>query len=177
MMKYIGLGLALVVALAVVGCGAKTGGTAKSNVYGKAIPADMAKSVVAQLKEKGKVTRGWLGVMFQEVTPDLAKSFNLKDRSGALIADVLPDGPAQKAGLKRGDISIAFKGKKLTNMRSSGSVDAIQLIPPREKTLEFALEFIEDDELVEITPQNIRIRKLHLNENKRKLMDKKSNTA
>ncbi|MGB3112219.1 MAG: hypothetical protein WBB84_04490 [Candidatus Omnitrophota bacterium] len=49
----------------------------------------------------------------------------------------------------------------------------MQLIPPREKTLEFALEFIEDDELVEITPQNIRIRKLHLSEHDRKLINKK----
>ncbi|MBW2622208.1 MAG: DegQ family serine endoprotease [Deltaproteobacteria bacterium] len=80
---------------------------------GFAIPADMAKGVVAQLKEKGKVTRGWLGVVFQEVTPELAKSFNLKDRSGALISDVLPDGPAKKSGLKRGDIIITFNGKKL----------------------------------------------------------------
>ena len=67
----------------------------------------------------------------------------------------------------------AMKGKKLTNMRASGSDDAIQLIPPREKTLEFALEFIEDDELVEITPQNIRIRKFHLNEQERKVISKK----
>ena len=62
----------------------------------------------------------------------------------------------------------ALKGKQLTNMRSSGSDDAIQLITPREKTLEFALEFIEDDELVEITPQNIRLRKILLNELDRK---------
>ncbi|MFH1845984.1 MAG: translational GTPase TypA [Candidatus Omnitrophota bacterium] len=62
----------------------------------------------------------------------------------------------------------ALKGKKLTNMRASGSDDAIQLIPPREMTLEFSLEFIEDDELVEVTPKNIRIRKFYLNENDRK---------
>lgn len=62
----------------------------------------------------------------------------------------------------------ALKGKKLTNMRSSGADDAIQLVPPREITLEFALEFIEDDELVEITPKNIRLRKLHLSEIERK---------
>ncbi len=67
----------------------------------------------------------------------------------------------------------ALKGKKLTNMRAAGSDDSIQLIPPRKKTLEFALEFIEDDELVEITPQNIRIRKVYLNENDRKRMNKK----
>ena len=58
----------------------------------------------------------------------------------------------------------ALRGKKLTNMRASGADDAIQLIPPREITLEFALEFIEDDELVEITPKNIRLRKFHLKE-------------
>lgn len=69
----------------------------------------------------------------------------------------------------------ALKEKKLTNMRASGSDDAIQLIPPREMTLEFALEFIEDDELVEITPKNIRIRKLHLNENDRKRAGKRIN--
>lgn len=80
---------------------------------GFAIPVDMAKGVVTQLKEKGKVTRAWLGVMFQEVTPELAKSFGLKNRSGALIADVLPDGPAKDAGLKRGDIIVAFNGKEL----------------------------------------------------------------
>ncbi|MBU1863165.1 MAG: translational GTPase TypA, partial [Candidatus Omnitrophica bacterium] len=58
--------------------------------------------------------------------------------------------------------------KKLTNMRASGSDEAIQLIPPREMTLEFALEFIEDDELVEITPKHIRLRKRYLNETERK---------
>jgi len=67
----------------------------------------------------------------------------------------------------------AIREKKLTNMRASGSDDAIQLIPPREITLEFALEFIDDDELVEITPKNIRLRKLHLDENDRKRSERK----
>ncbi len=62
----------------------------------------------------------------------------------------------------------ALRGKKLTNMRASGSDDAIALIPPRQMTLEFTLEFIEDDELVEITPRHIRLRKLHLTEVDRK---------
>ena len=62
----------------------------------------------------------------------------------------------------------ACREKKLTNMRASGSDEAIQLVPPREMTLEFALEFIEGDELVEITPKNIRLRKRYLDENKRK---------
>lgn len=67
----------------------------------------------------------------------------------------------------------ANREKKLTNMRSSGADEAIQLIPPREMTLDFALEFIADDELVEITPKNIRLRKRYLDENERKRMEKK----
>ena len=62
----------------------------------------------------------------------------------------------------------ATKEKKLTNMRASGSDEAIQLIPPREMTLEFALEFIEGDELVEITSKNIRLRKRFLTDNERR---------
>ncbi|MCK4249097.1 MAG: translational GTPase TypA [Candidatus Omnitrophica bacterium] len=66
----------------------------------------------------------------------------------------------------------ALREKKLTNMRASGSDDAIKLIPPREMTLEFALEFIEDDELVEITTKNIRLRKKYLTENQRKAKER-----
>ncbi|MFH1754737.1 MAG: translational GTPase TypA, partial [Candidatus Latescibacterota bacterium] len=62
----------------------------------------------------------------------------------------------------------AIREKKLTNIRAANADDAIQLTPPREMTLEFALSFIADDELVEITPKNIRLRKQHLNENTRK---------
>ncbi|MFT5207990.1 MAG: GTP-binding protein [Candidatus Omnitrophota bacterium] len=73
------------------------------------------------------------------------------------------------------DLTVnAIRGKKLTNMRSSGADDAIQLIPPRQMTQEFALEFIEDDELVEITPKNIRLRKRHLTEQDRKNNSRKA---
>lgn len=67
----------------------------------------------------------------------------------------------------------ATKAKKMTNIRAAGSDEAIKLVPPREMTLEFALEFIEDDELVEITPKNIRLRKRYLTENERRRMFKK----
>jgi len=102
--------------------------------------------------------------------------FNLQARGEIFInpGEDLYEGMVLGVNNKGVDLVVnALKGKKLTNMRSSGSDDAIQLIPPREKTLEFALEFIEDDELVEITPQNIRIRKTHLDENKRKIESKK----
>ena len=62
----------------------------------------------------------------------------------------------------------AIREKKQTNMRSSGADEAIQLTPPREMTLEFALEFIEKDELVEVTPKNVRLRKRHLSDNDRR---------
>jgi len=77
---------------------------------GFATPVDLAKSIVTQLREKGKVTRGWLGVTVQSVTPELAQSFDLKESSGALIAEVTPGGPADQAGLKRGDIITVFNG-------------------------------------------------------------------
>jgi serine protease Do len=83
---------------------------------GFAIPINTAKDLMTQLKEKGKVTRGWLGVMIQKVTPDLAKSFNLKDESGALVGDVTPGSPADKVGIKPGDIIIEFDGKPIKEM-------------------------------------------------------------
>ena len=64
------------------------------------------------------------------------------------------------------------KGKKLTNTRAAGSDDALKLAPPKEFTLELALEYIDDDELVEITPNNIRLRKKNLTENERKKASK-----
>ncbi|MBD3379545.1 MAG: translational GTPase TypA [Candidatus Omnitrophica bacterium] len=102
--------------------------------------------------------------------------FNLQARGEIFVSpgDDIYEGMVLGVNNKGVDLVVnALKGKKLTNMRSSGADEAIQLITPREKTLEFALEFIEDDELVEVTPKNIRIRKFHLNENKRKIESKK----
>lgn len=83
---------------------------------GFAIPSNLAKEVIPQLKEKGKVTRGLLGVQIQVVTPDLAKSFGLEKPRGALIAEVNPGSPAEKAGLRRGDIIVEYKGKIIEEM-------------------------------------------------------------
>ena len=80
-----------------------------------AIPANVAMDVVAQLKADGRVTRGWMGVTLQEVTQDLARSFNLEQPRGALVADVSADGPAAKAGLKVGDIIVAYAGKPVND--------------------------------------------------------------
>jgi len=81
---------------------------------GFAIPINMAKDVVAQLRDKGKVTRGYLGIHFQPLTADLAKSFGLDTDKGALVANVEKDAPADRAGLKAGDIILEYDGKPIT---------------------------------------------------------------
>ena len=80
---------------------------------GFAIPINLAKEVLLQLHTKGSVTRGWLGVAIQRISPDLLKAFNLEDTHGALVSDVMADGPAAKAGLQRGDVIIGFQGNKV----------------------------------------------------------------
>ncbi|KFI21833.1 DegQ family serine endoprotease [Nitrosococcus oceani] len=78
-----------------------------------AIPIDVAMEVVDQLKEKGRVTRGWLGVVIQDVTRELAESFGLGKPQGALVARVLADSPAAKGGVQVGDIILDFNGKSV----------------------------------------------------------------
>ena len=80
---------------------------------GFAIPVNVAQEVVPQLKERGHVTRGWLGVMIQKVTPDIAESLGLAEATGALVADVAKDGPAEAAGIKQGDVIVEYDGKKV----------------------------------------------------------------
>jgi serine protease Do len=83
-----------------------------------AIPIEMAVDVADQIKETGSVSRGWLGVLIQEVTRELAESFGMENPHGALVAKVLDDSPAAAAGLQVGDVIVEFNGKKV--MRSSG---------------------------------------------------------
>ncbi len=78
-----------------------------------AIPSNLANDVVEQLKDKGRVDRGWLGVVIQDVDRDLALSFGLKKPEGALIAQMEPNGPAEKSGLKVGDIILKFNGRSI----------------------------------------------------------------
>jgi len=82
---------------------------------GFAIPINLAHEIVPQLKDKGHVTRGWLGVMIQKVTPDIAESLGLTDAKGALVADVVKEGPADAAGLKQGDVIVEFDGKPVVD--------------------------------------------------------------
>ncbi|MBI4518831.1 MAG: DegQ family serine endoprotease [Deltaproteobacteria bacterium] len=77
---------------------------------GFATPINIAKDLLPELQEKGKVTRGWLGVLIQKVTPEIAESMELEESRGALVADVMKDGPAAAAGIKVGDVIIEFDG-------------------------------------------------------------------
>ncbi|UTW03800.1 DegQ family serine endoprotease [Amphritea atlantica] len=93
-----------------------------------AIPMNVAMEVVGQLKDKGKVSRGWLGVIIQEVSRDLAESFGLDKPGGALVAKVLPDSPAEAAGIREGDIIYSFNGNMID--RSGDLPHQVGRIPP-----------------------------------------------
>jgi len=85
---------------------------------GFSIPANLAKPIIEQLKKFGKTQRGWLGVRIQELTPEISKSLGLKNEEGVLISMVNPNEPAEKAGLKSGDVILEFNGKKIEDVKS-----------------------------------------------------------
>ena len=85
---------------------------------GFSVPANLAKSVVMQLREYGHARRGWLGVRIQQVTPDIADSVGLKEAAGALVAGVNDDGPADKAHIRNGDVILKFNGQDVKEMRN-----------------------------------------------------------
>ncbi|MFQ5588511.1 MAG: S1C family serine protease [Nitrospiria bacterium] len=84
---------------------------------GFAIPINVIKNMLSMLENDGQVTRGWLGVMIQTLTPDLARVFKLDDKRGALVSEVMPKSPAKDAGLQRGDVILTFDGKTVNKMR------------------------------------------------------------
>ncbi|MBN2062625.1 MAG: DegQ family serine endoprotease [Deltaproteobacteria bacterium] len=147
---------------------------------GFAIPINMAKDLLPQLKS-GKVIRGWLGVIIQEITPDLKDKLGLEDESGALVGDVTTGGPADKAGILRGDVVVTFDGKKIKDMKELplivantqvGKVVEVEVIRKGKKlTIDVKIsELMEEDEkeepsveetdlgmiVEEITPQMAR---------------------
>ena len=84
---------------------------------GFAIPINLAMQVAGELRANRRVVRGWLGVSMQDVTPDLARSFRLSSDDGALVSDLYRGGPAHRAGLHRGDVIVAFNGRRVKNSR------------------------------------------------------------
>jgi len=99
----------------------KTGGY---QGIGFAVPSNMAKMVMSQLIKDGKVVRGWLGVTIQDVTPELAGKFGLEKAGGALVSDILIGAPAEKAGIKRGDIILEINGKKIREVQTLRNIVA-----------------------------------------------------
>jgi serine protease Do len=102
---------------------------------GFAIPVNMVKNVVDQLKDHGKVTRGWLGVMIQHVTAELAEKFDLDRPIGALVGEVMKDSPAEKAGIKQGDVIIEFMGKEVSSMSTLPSLVAQTVVGTKAELL------------------------------------------
>jgi serine protease Do len=90
-----------------------TGGTPASSGVGFAVPINVAKEILPQLRDKGHVTRGWLGVVIQPVSDDMAKTLHMDEAKGALIADVTKDSPAEKAGLKPDDVVVTADGRAI----------------------------------------------------------------
>ena len=113
--------------------GINTAIVASGQGIGFAIPINMAKHVVEQLIRKGSVSRGWLGVTIQPVTEDLAQSFGLKNSRGALVSDIMAGSPAEKAGIKQGDVIVRFGGKEVKDSRQLqmvvGDTPAGQKVP------------------------------------------------
>jgi serine protease Do len=97
--------------------GINTAIIAQGQGIGFAIPIDMATKIVAQLKENGEVTRGWLGVNIQDLKGDLAEYYGAKDSEGVLVTEVVPGNPAEKAGIKAKDVITAVDGEKVKNSR------------------------------------------------------------
>lgn len=126
-----------------------------------AIPVDVAMEVVEQLKEKGSVSRGWLGVLIQRVDRDLAESFGLDRPAGALITQVFADSPAEAAGLKEGDIIVEFAGKQIDlsselphvvgRTKADSEVDVIIVRNGEQKTLKVSVGELDEEQIGELT--------------------------
>jgi len=121
-----------------------------------AVPVNVVENVYKQLIDKGSVSRGWLGVLIQDVTRELAESFDMEHPHGALIAKVLPDGPAEKGGIEVGDIIVKFNGKEVsfssdlpplvgsTTVGTTVSIDIIRRSKPKKLNIKI-LELPTDD--------------------------------
>jgi serine protease Do len=130
---------------------------------GFAIPINLVKELLPQLRGKGKVTRGYLGVLIQKVTPEIAESLGMDKANGALVANVSKDGPADKAGVKVGDVIVEFDGKEV---KDSGDLPILVARTPVDKkarlkvlrdkkeiTLTVAVGELKDEEVVATAPE------------------------
>ncbi|NIW96205.1 MAG: PDZ domain-containing protein, partial [Phycisphaerae bacterium] len=127
---------------------------------GFAIPVDMAKQIIPQLRDEGHVTRGWLGVTVQALNDELADSFGLDDAHGALINEIVEGSPAEKAGLKRGDIIIEFDGKAVDELND---LPRLVAATPVDKTVK--IEIYRDGKM-----RTVKVKIGKLDEGEKKLI-------
>ena len=129
---------------------------------GFAIPSSMAKSIVAALREDGHVARGWLGVNIQEITEEIAESLNIDEAEGALIAGVMPGGPAEAAGLETGDVILEFDGEEVERVKdlprlvaatkANKNVTVRLLRDGDEKDIQVKIGAMPEDQVATATP-------------------------
>ncbi len=130
------------------------GNTGGNIGIGFAIPINLAKSILEDLKTKGAVTRGRLGVMIQKITPELAKSFNLSQNEGALVGDVIKGSPAEISGIERGDVIVEFNGHPVKTMeelpklvaqtRPGSEVDVVVVRDGKRKVVKTTIDKLEE---------------------------------
>jgi serine protease Do len=131
-----------------------------------AIPADTVKSVIAQLRDKGSVTRGWIGVQIQPITPDIADSMGLKATTGALVSQPQPDSPALKAGIQSGDVITSIDGapvrdarelaRRIGTMAPGASIKLGLIHQGQDRTVTLTLGTLPNEKQAENTQQNQR---------------------
>ena len=132
----------------------------QANTIGFAVPIDMAKTILPQLRTAGHVTRGWLGVMIQEITPELAEHLELEDEAGALVSKVMPGGPAEKAGIERSDVIVEFDEQPIEDLSElpravaetpvDKTVDVVVIRDGRRKTVRAKVGELDQPELSEL---------------------------
>jgi serine protease Do len=143
--------------------GINTAIVASGQGIGFAIPVNMVMEILPQLKEKGMVIRGWLGVMVQHITPDIAESMKLNTKEGALVAEVVKGGPAEEAGIQRGDVIIEFDGQKIGKMRDLPTLVAsepvgkeVKVVAQRdgkEKTFTVKITQLKEEKMAAVSPE------------------------
>jgi len=115
---------------------------------GFAVPSDLAMEIFKSIRQNGRVIRGYLGTVIQPVTPELATAFNLKETTGALVSDVAPGSPAEKAGIQHGDVITMLDGKKVEGPRELRLM--IGIMPPGQKTV---LKLLRNGQEKEVTAE------------------------
>ncbi|MDR2423054.1 MAG: Do family serine endopeptidase, partial [Deltaproteobacteria bacterium] len=128
---------------------------AGGNGIGFAIPSKLARKIVDQLKSRGHVERGWIGVVIQPLTNEMLKTFGVENTNGALVGDVVKDTPAQRAGLRHGDIIVQFDGKPINeygdltsvvaDTQVGKTVDVVIIRDKRRTTIKLTVDRMVDD--------------------------------